>query len=290
MKVSYLLSEILKGQWAIEPQTALSYGAFIASLIDGTHEDIQPRQEWMPAFSVSGNVVFGGDYNEAPAGSVAIIPLKGTMMKYGTWCSYGTTEIAAKLSQALNSKKITAVVLDIDSGGGGVNAIPPIVGTIQATDKPIVALCDIAASAAYFAAASCDHIMADNSLSAGFGSIGVLTSFMDIQPYWEQKGVKFHTIYAPESKDKNLEFEKALKGDYELMQNDVLSPLAVQFQNHVKQARAGKLNEKEPGILSGKMFFADAALNNGLIDSIGNMQMAVDKALQLVDIKKFMKS
>jgi protease-4 len=102
--------------------------------------------------------------------------------------------------------------------------------------------------------------------------------------------VKFHTVYAPESKDKNLAFEKALKGDYALMQSEILSPLAQQFQNHVKQSRSGKLDEKVPGILSGKMFFAQAALEHGLIDSIGNMQKAISKALELAEIKKFMNS
>ena len=163
-----------------------------------------------------------------------------------------------------------------------------MISAIRATDKPVVALCDTAASAAYFTAASSDHIMADNNLSAGFGSIGVVTSFIDMQPYWEQQGIKFHSIYAPESKDKNLAFEKALKGDYEKLQNEILSPLAVQFQNHVKQTREGKLNEKEPGILTGKMFFAEQALKSGLIDSIGNMQMAVNKALELAEVRKFM--
>jgi protease-4 len=290
MKVSYLLSEILKGQWAIEPQTALSHGAFVASLLSGEIHNFEKREAWQHMFSDSGQVVFGGNYNDASPGSVAILPLKGAMMKYGTLCSYGTTEIAAMFTQAVNSKNIAAVVLDIDSGGGAVNAIPPMATAIRNSHKPVVALCDTAASAAYFTASSCDHIMADNNLSAGFGSIGVVTSFVDFQPYWEQKGVKFHTIYAPESTEKNQAFEKALKGDYDLIKSEILSPLAVQFQNHVKQTREGKLNQQEPGILSGKMFFADKAKEIGLIDSIGNMQIAIQKALDLAEVRKFMNS
>jgi protease-4 len=290
MNFSYLLSEILRGYWSIEPQTALAHGSLVASLINGSGEDFTPREAWQYSFSSGGSIVAGDNYNDVPAGSVAIIPLKGTMMKYGTMCSYGTTEIADRFSQAMNSKKISAIVLDIDSGGGAVNAIPPLMNVLGGRRKAVVGLCDTAASAAYFAAANCDHIMADNSLSAGFGSIGVVTSFADMQPYWELKGVKFHTVYAPESKDKNLAFEKALKGDYALMQSEILSPLAQQFQNHVKQSRSGKLDEKVPGILSGKMFFAQAALEHGLIDSIGNMQKAISKALELAEIKKFMNS
>jgi len=290
MNFSNLLSEILRGQWAIEPQTALSHSSLVASLINGTSADFEPRAKFDFLFSAGGPVVKSDDFNNAPAGSVAVIPLKGTMMKYGTMCSYGTQEIASYLNAAINSKKIAAVILDIDSGGGSVNAISPLSNILSLKTKPVVALCDTSASAAYWIASGADHIMADNNLSAGFGSIGVVTSFVDMQPYWEKQGVKFHTIYAKESKDKNLAFEKALNGDYEMMQDEILSPLAIAFQNQVKKARAGKLNEKEPGLLSGKMFLAEAAMKNGLIDSIGNMQKAITKALELADIKKFMNS
>lgn len=290
MKFSYLLSEILRGAWAIDPQSALAHGQLVASLISGADEYFEERKELMATFGVPGFMASGNNYNDAPAGSVAIIPVKGTMLKYGTLCSYGTTEIASRLQDAMLSKKISAVVLDIDSGGGAVNSISPLMQVIASKQKPVVALADMAASAAYWIAAGCDYVMADNGLSSGFGSIGVVTSFADFQPMYEREGIKFHTIYAPESKDKNLAFEKALKGDYELIQSEVLSPLAIQFQNHVKQARTGKLNEKTPGVLSGKMFFADDALKAGLIDGIGNMQQAIQKALDLSVVQKFMKS
>jgi protease-4 len=286
MNFSHILSEILRGQWAIEPQTALSHSSLVASLISGKSENFQPRSEFLHLVSAGSGIVTSDNYKDAPAGSVAIIPVKGTMMKYGTMCSYGTEEIAARFADAFASKKIAAIVMDIDSGGGAVNAIAPLANLLSSKSKPVIALCDTAASAAYYVASGTDHIMADNNLSAGFGSIGVVTSFVDMQPYWEMQGVKFHTIYAKESKDKNLAFEKALKGDYEMMQDEILSPLARQFQNHVKQSRATKLKSETPGILTGKMFFAEDALENGLIDSIGNME----KALLLADVKKFMNS
>ncbi len=290
MNFSHILSEILRGQWAIEPQTALSHSSLVASLISGKSENFQPRSEFLHLVSAGSGIVTSDNYKDAPAGSVAIIPLKGTMMKYGTMCSYGTEEIASQFAAALSSKKIAAIVMDIDSGGGAVNAIAPLANLLSSKSKPVVALCDTAASAAYYVASASDHIMADNNLSAGFGSIGVVTSFVDMQPFWEMQGVKFHTIYAKESKDKNLAFEKALKGDYEMMQDEILSPLAIKFQNHVKQSRGAKLKIETPGLLTGKMFFGEDSLESGLIDSIGNMQKAIEKALLLADVKKFMNS
>lgn len=288
MQSSFLLHEILRSHWAIEPQFALSNGHLIASLISGDASDFTPRAQWQFNFSDGSNMNVANSFDAMPKGSVAIIPVKGSMLKYGTYCSYGTQEIAEILNKAITSPKIAGIVLDIDSGGGSVNSIPPLISAIKSTDKPVVALADTAASAAYFVASSCDYIMADNNLSAGFGSIGVVTSFVDMQPYWEMQGVKFHTIYAEESKDKNLAFEKALKGDYELIQKEILSPLAVQFQNHVINSRGKKLDQSIPGVLSGKMFFADEAIKAGLIDSVGDMSSAVKKAIELSEVKKFL--
>ena len=289
MKFSYLLSEILGGSWAIEPQTALAHGQLVANLLLGADEYFEERKPWSFQFG-GGAWTSGSNYNDAPAGSVAIIPVKGTMLKYGTLCSYGTTEIASKMQDAMLSKKISAIVLDIDSGGGAVNSISPLMQVIAGKSKPIVALADMDGSAAYWISSACDYVMAENRLSSCFGSIGVVNSFADFQPMYEREGVKFHTIYAPESKDKNQAFEKALKGDYELMQSEILSPLAIQFQNHVKQSRQKKLKAETPGLLSGKMFFAEDALKAGLIDGIGNMQQAIQKALDLAEVQKFMKS
>jgi protease-4 len=151
----------------------------------------------------------------------------------------------------------------------------------KAKGKPVVALADLAASAAYWVASACDMIIASNDISSEFGSIGVMISFADMAPYYEKEGVKVHTVYAPESTHKNLPLENAMKGDYALLQDEVLSPLAKQFQKTVKKNRSGKLDDKAEGILNGKMFYSDQALKNGLIDKIGNLEFAVKQAKRL---------
>ena len=52
------------------------------------------------------------------------------MLKYGTYCSYGTTEYAALIRDAADSANISSVLCDIDSGGGAVDAIAPLVDAI----------------------------------------------------------------------------------------------------------------------------------------------------------------
>ena len=224
----------------------------------------------------------GGD--DGKKNTVAVIPLRGTMIKYGTMCSYGADEIAAAIDEAAANKKVIGIVLDIDSGGGAVDAVAPLVDAIRRTKamgKPVVASCDLCASAAYWTACECDEIMADNNISSEFGSIGVMMSFPDYAKYYEKEGIKIHTIYSNLSTYKNAPFEAAKLGKYDDIKTEELDPLARKFQANVRAKRAGKLNEDIEGILSGKVFYAEDALKHGLIDSIGTLDRAIARVREL---------
>lgn len=215
---------------------------------------------------------------------VAIIPLHGTMIKYGTMCAYGADEIAEAIDAAAADKKVMGIVLDIDSGGGAVDAVAPLVDAIRRTKakgKPVVACCDLCASAAYWTACECNEIMAANAISSEFGSIGVMMQFPDYAKYYEKEGIKVHTIYSNLSTYKNAPFEAAKKGEYESIKAEELDPLARKFQDNVRAKRAGKLDENVEGILSGKVFYAEDALKNGLIDSIGTLDRAVSRVREI---------
>ena len=225
----------------------------------------------------------GNQFAKAPKDSVAVIPLRGDMLKEGTMCSYGTEEIAAVIREAADARNIIGIRLDIDSGGGAVDAIAPMLEAIafsQSKGKPVGACCDLCASAAYYVASHCNFIMADNTISAEFGSIGVMMQFPDYAKYYEEKGIKIHTIYSNLSNYKNAPFEAARKGEYASIKEEQLDPLARQFQEAVKQHRQNLKTDVE-GILNGRMFYAKDALNNGLIDRIGTAAEATAEVRRL---------
>lgn len=224
-----------------------------------------------------------GTFGQAPEGSVAVVQLRGDMMKEGTMCSYGTEEIAAVVREAADAKNIIGIRLDIDSGGGAVDAIAPMLDAIafsQSKGKPVVAACDLCASAAYYVACHCDQIVAVNDISAEFGSIGVMMQFPDYAKYYEQKGIKIHTIYSDLSDYKNAPFEAARKGDYKAIKQEMLDPLARQFQKAVKSHRKN-LKQDIDGIVAGRMFYARQALEYGLIDQIGTTESATELVRKL---------
>ena len=289
MAFSHLYSSVTRGKWFILPTEVDANQLLINSLL--THDAEQDMNGKLSERSPLEAVIASGkemrsatNFSDAPANSTAIIALHGTMLKYGTYCSYGCVEVAEMIEEAANSPKISGIILDIDSGGGAVDAIAPILSAIKSAQdkgKPVVASCDLCASAAYYVAVHCNEIIAANTISAEFGSIGVMMSFMDYEKYYEAAGVKVHTVYSNHSEYKNAAFEAAKKGDYEKLKDEELDPIALQFQSAVKSGRGDKLDLKVEGIIDGRMFYAEQAKKNGLIDSIGSRDFALQRVNEI---------
>lgn len=290
MVFSTLYSAVCRGKWFISfhevdanlllLQRLLSHDA---SLADG--KPLSADQPVPVMLEHEGRLMKRGDsFADAPEGSTAIIPLRGTMLKYGTMCSYGTTEIASVIREAADSKNISSIVLDIDSGGGSVDAIAPLADAVryaQAKRKAVVASCALCASAAYYVASYCNEIQADNNIDAEFGSIGVMMSFADYAKYYENEGIKVHTIYSNLSDYKNAPFEAAKKGEYDKIRDEELDPLARDFQENVKRNRGARLKLDTEGLLRGRMFYARDAVAAGLADAVGTLEQAAARSRDL---------
>lgn len=290
MAFSSLYSAVCRGKWFISFRDVEANLILVDKLLERgiTKEDASKRSEAepIPVLLSTGEkeAKSGNGFADAPKDSTAIIPIHGTLLKYGTYCSYGTTELADIIRQAADSQNISSVLLDIDSGGGSVDAIAPLVAAVQyaqSRGKSVVAHCDLCASAAYYIASYCDEIIASNQISSEFGSIGVMMSFPDYAKYYEREGVTVHTIYSNLSDYKNAPFEMAKAGKYEMIKEEELDPLARDFQESVKANRGNKLKLDTAGLLRGRMFYAKDAINVGLADSIGTLEFATQRAREI---------
>ena len=290
MTFSSLYSAICRGKWFLSFRELEANLLLVDRLLlhDASLDDGRPLSESTPLpvmLEQDGKMMKSGNtFDDAPKGSTAIIPVHGTMLKYGTMCSYGTTEIAEVIREAADSKNISSIVLDMDSGGGSVDAIAPLLDVVryaQGKQKAVVAYCDLCASAAYYVACACNEIIAGNEVSAELGSIGVMMSFMDYAKYYEDKGIKQHTIYSNLSDYKNLPFEAAKRGDYKAIRDEELDPLARDFQEAVKRGRGARLQLETEGLLRGRMFYAKDAVRVGLADKIGTLEMAAARSREL---------
>lgn len=292
MRTSRILTEVLRHAWMMDLRAINGLLPVVANWLRGENVTFGEREpiQVMAAIAATFNPENVDSLDDVPENTVAIIPIKGEMVKYDELCTNGTMSIANVMKMAAMNRNVTGVVMDVDSPGGSVNAIPPLleaIGILKRMRKPVVVHGDLVASAALYASVFADYVFADNELSSEFGSVGVMVQFADFKEYWEKEGVKIHTVYAPESTHKNAEVEQAFTGKYDLLQKNILSPLAIQFQDAVKTQRGKKLNPLEDGLLTGKMFFGGDAVRVGLADSIGGLLKAVEMTYALAEVKKF---
>lgn len=278
MRFNPLLNDLFRGEWLLDVAWISTAAPLVQNLLEGVVnvQNIEQTESALSVIDASGHQV--NPINGIPEGSIAVVSMIGAAMKYGNACSYGADDIARELAFANANPNISAIIFKLDGPGGAVSAIGPLLTFAAEKKKPVIGLADACLSLHYWAAVGvCDYVMADNDISARFGSVGVVSQFMDAKKHWEDKGFKFHEIYADESSHKNEVFKLALEGKYDKIKSEILNPMARKFQAAVKAARPN-LRLEEEGILSGKTFDADKALGIGLIDGIGTFKQAVERA------------
>lgn len=236
-------------------------------------------QVQLDEYQVTGYQLSGGNAQKSAKGSkephVVVVPLHGSMTKYDTCETYGTEGIAAKMSELVDNPSVLGFVLDIDSGGGAANAVPPLVAAIgraRAAGKPVLAHVDACYSAAYWVASQCDAIFMDNELS-GVGSIGAFAQFLDDRED-KQTGFKVVTVYAPQSSEKNASYREALDGKPERLQKE-LSDLVKIFHSAVRAGRP-RLQAEADGVLTGATFAPKKAISVGLADGMASLEACVE--------------
>ena len=284
------LRQIKAGFWALEPHYALGLQDTVVKIMSkqpvATHQkDAIEARHYL--IDENGNKYSSKQVNEIPQGSIGIIHINGPMIKYGNWYCWGADELVAQAEAFDRNPNVIGQIWVNDSGGGGVNAVAPYLNFLLKKKKPVLSLCDVPASANYWVVSGSDYIMAENNISASFGSIGIMASLRNMEKYWKNLGIVDHTVYADQSDHKNKAFDLALEGKFKLIRKEHLNPLAINFQNTIKTNRPNLKLDVE-GIISGKMFYAEESVEIGLIDSIGNMELAIEKLTELAEVQQIM--
>jgi protease-4 len=271
--------DLMRADWLMSFEGIQAYAMIAHKIITGESVDIAPKtSSLMNIIDHNGKKVMPDSNGllNAPKGSIAIIDMVGPVMKYGDMCTYGADEIVYAMKLADNNPNIIGTVFNEDGPGGAVSAIGPFIEFGKNKQKPVLSIADQCCSLHYWAmCAVSDYKMADNNVSAQFGSVGVVTSFADNRKYLENLGYVFHDIYPPESEHKNLASKLALEGKYDMIIEEMLSPIARKFQAAVREANPNL--KEEVGVLTGKTFGADKALEYGMIDAIGSMDQAIQR-------------
>lgn len=288
---SQVLHEILNSQWLMGFSDYLQMRHFIETAVAAGHEGHRKRLDAISAlefFNEDMQRIRPKDVSEIPEGTVAVVKIVGPMMKYWSWWFLGADEVVAQLDFANNHQNIVGTVTYVDGPGGAVAAIPPFIEFAKRKRKPIVSLCDQSLSLhRWIPDAISDYQMADNDIISRFGSIGVVSSWMDLTKYYEDLKIILEEVYPEESKHKN-EIWRLYKDDPEkarkMLREMHLAPMAKKFQAAVREAHPDLLEEE--GVLTGRTFGAEDAVRIKMINKVGNLDEAMAMVHALAEKSK----
>ncbi len=207
-----------------------------------------------------------------------------------------------QLERARDDDAVKAVLLKVDSPGGEVLASDEIYRLIrdfldEESPKPVVvSMGSLAASGGYYVSAPCQWIVANEMTMTG--SIGVIFHGYNYRGLMDKVGVRPEITKSGKLKDMmsgEKRPEEELPEERQIMQSMIDESFA-RFKQVVREGRerAAKLNEDEgrklaadwESIADGRIISGRAALEKGLVDELGNFDVAVQRALVLANIEK----
>lgn len=209
---------------------------------------------------------------------IAVLPISGTLAHKwgGLQPSCGVTGydgIQARMNQALADPEVRGILLDTDTGGGGV------AGAFDCTDiiarankiKPVWSLCyDMHCSAGQLLVSGAGRRLITQTGIAG--SIGVVIAHMDVSEMLKQTGRKVTLIHAGANKVDGNPYEALPESVRAKLQADV-EATRLRFANTVSRhtgLSVDRILAQEAGTFEGQ-----AAIEQGLADELVNGADAV---------------
>lgn len=207
---------------------------------------------------------------------IAIIEIKGVILD--------PQPIVEKLIKFRKNEKVKAIVLRIDSPGGGVGPAQEIhaeVKKVQLEKKVLVSMGSVAASGGYYIACAADKIIANPGSITG--SIGVIVESLNVEGLFRKLGLRSTVIKSGRHKDIGSPLRKMTPEEKKLLQG-VLDSVHDQFIRAVAEGRKLPL-EKVRSLADGRIFSGDQAKTLGLVDDLGNLQDTIAMAAKMAGIK-----
>ena len=222
---------------------------------------------------------------------VAMIHIKGSLVSgsagYGLFYgAVGYDDLRCALSAAVSNPNVSAILLNVDSGGGavaGVHELSQVISRVNAI-KPVVTYAGgVMGSAATWLGRAASYVYcAETSIT---GSIGIIMVHMERSKMLEEMGVKVTVIRAGAEKalatpyeplpDKAREnFQRQADGLYKIFIGAMADYCQVSYE--VADEKFGQ----------GREFLGKEAVSAGLIDKVGTLEDAFAKCMKLGTSKK----
>ncbi len=210
----------------------------------------------------------------AGGGKVAVLPVTGLIAD--------SDAVIDQLKKFGKDDSVKAIVLRINSPGGGVGPSQEIYEEVRKIKKPVVcSMGAVAASGGYYIACGSKKIYANPGTITG--SIGVIMQFLNVRELIEKIGVKGFVVKSGELKDAGSPLRDMTPEERAYLQG-VIDNVHGQFIRAVAEGR--KLDvEAVRKIADGRIFTGEQAKALGLVDALGNQEDAVAEAARMAKIE-----
>ena len=211
------------------------------------------------AFAVSNEMSESAD-------SVAVIEIGSTI-------AGPTAEpVEEQLQNARTNDSIKAVVLKVNTPGGALSATESLALEVERTaeEMPVVtSVSQVAASGGYYVSAPTDHIVANPS--ALIGSVGVNFAYVNA-------GSAGTAIQSGPDKSGGYTEEEAI---------EMADMMVEGFYGTVLDHRGDELELTKEELSYAKVYPSQKALHNGMIDEIGTLDTAIQRAAERADLNRY---
>ena len=191
-----------------------------------------------------------------------------------------SVEITEQLDDFAKDDSIAAVVLRVDSPGGGVAASQEIYDAVielRKTKKVVASMGSIAASGGLLVACAADKIVANPGTITG--SISAIMHFANFEELLKKVGVKSAVVKSGKYKDMGSPF-RDMTAEEKVIVQDLVDDIYNQFVDVIAKER--KLpRERVIEIADGRVFSGRKAKELGLVDYLGDMATAAKLAGKL---------
>jgi protease-4 len=207
---------------------------------------------------------------------VGVVEVKGIITESRT--------VIKQLDRFQDDPSIKAIVLRVNSPGGAVGPSQEIMQEVLKVRKKkrvVASMGTLAASGGYYVACAADLIMANPGTTTG--SIGVIMQFANVEQLTKKLGIDLFALKAGRYKDVGSPFRPMTPEDKVYLQH-LIDNVYQQFVRDVAKNRKIPL-AKMKELAEGRIYTGEEAKQVGLVDALGNLQDAIDKAGRLGGIK-----
>jgi protease-4 len=206
---------------------------------------------------------------------IAVVSIKGVITD--------SKSAVEQLKKYRQDDQVKAIILRIDSPGGGTAASQEIYREVQKTSsqkKVVASMGNVAASGGYYVALGANKIVANPASLTG--SIGVIMELPNFKDLLQKIGISREAVKSGRFKDIGSP-TRELKPEERALLEGVIKNVHHQFVDVVVKGR--KLNrERVEEIADGRIFTGEQAKALGLVDELGSFEDAVELVKKMVGL------